>query len=63
MSETKHSVDDWLNEVSKQMQGAKQAGTAVNTEMLTIREFLAKFGNSRRGGRIIRDIRHKLEEV
>ena len=62
MAEPQRSAGDWLKEVAQRMQDEKQAGTAPSAEMLTVREFLAKFGIARRGGRIVGEIQHKLEK-
>ena len=61
MSEPQHSAEDWLHEVGKRMQDEKQSGTAIRAEILTVREFLAKFGKARRGHWVVSDIRHKLD--
>ena len=62
MAEPQRSADDWLKEVAERMQDEKQAGAAPSAEMLTVREFLAKFGNARRGARVVGEIRHNLEK-
>lgn len=62
MSELKYSVDDWLRESAKRMRGEKKAGAAPKAERLTVREFLAKFGNARRGYRVVAGIRRRLEK-
>ena len=61
MSEPQKSVDDWLNEMAQRMQGEKDAGAAPIPETLTVREFLAKFGNARRGHWVVSSIRQQLE--
>ena len=62
MSEPQKCVEDWLNEVAQRMQGEKNAGAAPIPETLTVREFLAKFGNARRGHWVISSIRQQLEK-
>ena len=62
MAESNHTPDDWLREIATRMQGEQQRGAAVAPERLTVREFLARFGNARRGQLVVRDIRNKLEE-
>ena len=62
MPEANDPASEWLHEVATRMQAEKKAGAAVNAEKLTVREFLATFGNARRGQLVVRDIRHKLEK-
>ena len=62
MSEPQKSVDDWLNGVAQRLREEKDAGAAPTPESLTVREFLAKFGNARRRHRVVSSIRQKLEK-
>ena len=62
MAEPQRSADDWLKEVAERMRDEKQAGAAPSTEMLAVREFLAKLGSARRGYRVVGEIQHKLEK-
>lgn len=62
MSEPEHSVDDWLHDAAQRMRDEKEQGAAPRAEKLTVREFLAKFDYARRGYRVVREIRHRLEK-
>lgn len=62
MSESQKSIDDWLNDIAQRLREEKDAGAAPTPESLTVREFLAKFGNARRGHWVVSSIRRKLEK-
>ena len=62
MSEPQNSVDAWLRGVGQRMQGERKAGAAPKAETLDVREFLDKFGNARRGYRVVAEVRHKLDK-
>ena len=52
---------DWLQKTAKKMQEDIEKGAAPETEKLTVREFLGKFGYVKRGSWIIGQIRNTLE--
>lgn len=62
MPEPKHPVDEWLRQLAERMQDDQKAGAAPKPERLSVREFLTKFGNARRGYRVVARIRRKLEK-
>ena len=62
MSEPQNSVDAWLSGVAQRMQGERKAGAAPKAETLSVREFLYKFGNARRGFRVVAEVRYKLDK-
>ena len=62
MSESCNSVDSWLHEVAERMRDEQSAGAAPRAEKLTVRQFLAKFGRARRGYRVVRSVRGKLDQ-
>ena len=62
MPDPQNSVDDWLHKVAQRIQSEKKAGAAPIPETLTVREFLAKFGNARRGNWVVSSIRQQLEK-
>ena len=61
MSE-QNSLDVWLRDVTERMQGERKAGAAPKAETLTVRQFLNKFGNARRGYRVVGAVRQQLEK-
>ncbi len=62
MSESCNSVDSWLHEVAERMRNEQSAGAAPRAEKLTVRQFLEKFDRARRGYRVVRSVRRKLEQ-
>ena len=54
---------DWLRKTAKQMQDDIEKGAAPNVEKLTVREFLEKFGYSKRGSWIVPHIRNTMEKL
>ena len=62
MSEPENSVDTWLCDVRQRMLDESKAGAAPKAETLTVREFLDKFGNARRGYRVVGAVQRKLDK-
>ena len=55
-----HSGDEWLRGVADTLRARVENGTAPNSERLTIRDLLSRYGYSRRGALISRHIRNQL---
>ena len=55
--------DAWLKDLSSQMLKDKKNGNAPTPEQLTVREFIGKFGYSRRGSTLVSHVRNRLEEL
>ena len=55
--------NDWLSALAQQMRADIENGAAPNPETLPIRELLAKFGYSRRGGWIVEHIKRNLRRL
>lgn len=62
MTEQQQCVDSWLEKIAKRMEQDKKAGAAPHAELLTVREFLHKFGKARRGYKVVGTVRQKLEK-
>ena len=61
MANSRNEVNHWLESISQRMNAEMEAGAAPECETLTVREFLAKFGQARRGKRVVSEIRDRLE--
>ena len=51
---------EWLNDVAKRLREELDAGAAPQPERLSVRQFLAHFGYSRRRSRVVAEIREHL---
>ena len=55
--------DKWLRDLANQMKEDVANGNAPQLEKCTVREFIEKFGYSRRGRILVSDVRNRLEEL
>ena len=55
--------DAWLNQLKNQMEEDIKADAAPRTEKMTVRQFIGRFGYSRRGSYLVGHIRDLLEKL
>lgn len=61
MSDKFESAGRWLQNISEKMQADIKAGSAPDVEEITVRQLLRRFGYTRRGNIVIREIRRALD--
>ena len=55
--------DAWLNDLKKQMEEDIRNGAAPKTEKLTVREFIGKFGWSKRTPYLLNHVRNRMDAL
>ena len=61
MPEPQNSGNEWLREQAERLRKEREAGAAPKAETVTVRQFLGRFGYSRRGPIIVSTIRKELD--